>query len=99
VLVPPAAQIVIPLSFHVRRLCFSAVFYGALVFVLVFGVVQLQKAAFPGFLPVHWVLSDSMAELPIDLLIFHFAVPYTLDYFRPREVRRAAAAPIRPRTP
>ena len=74
------------MGFHVRRMMLSAALYGVLIASLVFGAVQLQLHAFPGFFPITWQFSDPMSELPVDLLIFHFALPYTLDYFKPREV-------------
>jgi hypothetical protein len=65
----------------------SAAMYATLIVVLVGGAVQLQRWLAPAFFPVTWAFSDPLSELPFDLLLFHFAVPYALEYFRPREAR------------
>ena len=71
----------------------SAVLYGVLITVLVYGAAQAQAFLVPGFFPISWQFSDPVAELPIDLLLFHFAVPYAIDFFKPREVRACIALP------
>ena len=75
--------------FHVRRLLLSLVLYAAMVGALVYAVVELQRLLFPAFFPLSWNFADPASELPLDLLILHFVLPYTISYFNPRDASKA----------
>ncbi|KAJ3143764.1 hypothetical protein HK101_003116 [Irineochytrium annulatum] len=38
--------------------------------------------------PIKWEFSEPLSEFPIDLLIFHFLLPWTIAWVRPRQVFR-----------
>ncbi|KAJ3215547.1 hypothetical protein HDU67_000268 [Dinochytrium kinnereticum] len=39
--------------------------------------------------PIKWEFSEPLSEFPIDLLIFHFVLPWAVAWVRPRQIFRA----------
>ncbi|KAK7687757.1 hypothetical protein QCA50_008976 [Cerrena zonata] len=74
-----------PTFVQIKKLLLSAVMYGI--------VVAFSTATFSGILkffrgtimPFRWRILEPLSEIPIDLLLFHLVLPYTLHYFRPRK--------------
>ncbi|GBE86611.1 hypothetical protein SCP_0904900 [Sparassis crispa] len=77
-----------PTLVQVRKLLVSAVMYGFVVSASV-GTVSGVLRLFSGtVLPFRWRIREPLSNVPIDLLFLHFALPYTMHYFRPKKVLR-----------
>ncbi|KAJ3053322.1 hypothetical protein HK097_004529, partial [Rhizophlyctis rosea] len=90
-----------PFWTQMRKLAVGTVMYACMVIGGVGGFVLLVKgvewgagtrnAKGPGkLLPLKWDLANEpLSEFPIDLLIFHFIVPWTIASVKPKEVFQA----------
>ncbi|KAJ3316508.1 hypothetical protein HDU76_001746, partial [Blyttiomyces sp. JEL0837] len=86
-----------PILVQLRKLTFGVLTYAIMVVGTVGGVVLLIKAievvighkTGPAkFWPIKWEFSEPLSEFPIDLLIFHFLVPWAVAWVRPRHLFR-----------
>ncbi|KAI9356559.1 hypothetical protein DFJ73DRAFT_823156 [Zopfochytrium polystomum] len=82
-----------PMLLQLRKLAFGALMYAVLIIGNVGGVVlavRLVEIAFgastgPGkFWPIKWEFTEPLSEFPVDLLIFHFVLPWAIGWTRPR---------------
>jgi hypothetical protein len=65
---------------QLRRLFISLLLYITLIFLMAHVPSRIGARLFPGLVPLHIGLNESF-EVPLDLLIFHFSVPFILDRF------------------
>ncbi|KAI8822200.1 uncharacterized protein EV422DRAFT_566636 [Fimicolochytrium jonesii] len=84
-----------PVLTQIRKLAFGTMMYALMVVGGVGGVVGCVwvydhltgQTEGPGKMwPLKWDLSEPMSEFPIDLLIFHFVVPWTVAWIQPKEL-------------
>ncbi|KAI8909938.1 hypothetical protein DFJ77DRAFT_471383 [Powellomyces hirtus] len=90
-----------PVLTQLRKLGVGTVMYATMVIGGVGGVVGLiwchdhflAPAKGPSRMwPLQWDLSEPMSEFPVDLLIFHFVVPWTIAWIRPKRILRRVVA-------
>ncbi|KAJ3174716.1 E3 ubiquitin-protein ligase march7 [Geranomyces variabilis] len=86
-----------PVLTQLKKLAVGTVMYATMVIGGVGGVVGLiwcsdryfAPAKGPSRMwPLQWDLSEPMSEFPVDLLIFHFVVPWTIAWIRPKRMLR-----------
>ncbi|KZV69277.1 hypothetical protein PENSPDRAFT_608901 [Peniophora sp. CONT] len=70
-----------PALLQLRKLLFSALMYAA---VLTAGVASVGAVA-RGLLPIRWRPREPLSDVPIDLLVLHVLLPYTMRHFRPKK--------------
>jgi len=73
-----------PLLLHLRRVVYSACIHGPLIVMLVAAPSFLCTLLVPSLFPLNLRFSDPFTEIPADLLLFHFCVPFTLEHCHPR---------------
>jgi E3 ubiquitin-protein ligase DOA10 len=80
---------------QLRKLAFGAIMYAILIVSNVGGVIAFLKLpefffgldTGPGKIwPLKWEFTAPLSEFPIDLLVFHFLVPWTIAWTRPRTI-------------
>ncbi|KAJ3147104.1 hypothetical protein HDU86_008100 [Geranomyces michiganensis] len=90
-----------PVFTQLKKLAVGTVMYATMVIGGVGGVVgliwcsdrYLAPAKGPSRMwPLQWDLSEPMSEFPVDLLIFHFVVPWTIAWIRPKRILRRIVA-------
>ncbi|KAJ1565907.1 hypothetical protein HK096_007185, partial [Nowakowskiella sp. JEL0078] len=82
-----------PILVHVRKFAVGSVMYATLILCGVGGIIAVILGGQTAFgvtkiLPLKWELNESIAEFPIDLLLFHFMVPLTIQSADPETVFR-----------
>ena len=73
---------------HARRVIMSAMIYAPLIVLLVWTPVQLLTLCRIGkasVLPLHVDFSNPYTEVPLDIILFHVFLPFTLDNFHCRD--------------
>ena len=68
---------------QLRKIAFSALVYGALVFICLGGVVWGLSYIVPGVFPIHWSSNEPVLEFPVDLLFYNFLMPLAVKFFKP----------------
>mmetsp|Transcript_19969 Transcript_19969/g.48903 ORF Transcript_19969/g.48903 Transcript_19969/m.48903 type:complete len:1235 (-) Transcript_19969:549-4253(-) len=77
--------IYVPLYKHCKRLCFSGTLYTLLVVLCVHVPAKFFTRLFPNVAPLRWRFAER-SEVPIDLLLFHFAIPAIMGHIDLRTV-------------
>ncbi|KAJ3170162.1 hypothetical protein HDU88_008787 [Geranomyces variabilis] len=86
-----------PVLTQLKKLAVGTIMYATMVIGGVGGVVgliwcsdrYLAPSTGPSRMwPLQWDLSEPMSEFPVDLLIFHFVVPWTIAWIRPKRMLR-----------
>ncbi|KAI8837036.1 hypothetical protein BC829DRAFT_493270 [Chytridium lagenaria] len=90
-----------PVLTQLRKLAVGTTAYAFVVISAVGGFVGLVKllelifgsSTGPGRIwPIKWEFSEPLSEFPIDLLIFHFVLPWAIAWVRPRQLFRNVVA-------
>ncbi|KAJ3022734.1 hypothetical protein HKX48_005361 [Thoreauomyces humboldtii] len=90
-----------PVLTQLRKLAVGTVMYATIVVGGVGGVVGMiwcwdnllwVKSGPSVMWPLQWDLSEPMSEFPVDLLIFHFVVPWTIAWIRPKRILKRIVA-------
>uniref|UniRef100_A0A7S3YSG1 RING-type E3 ubiquitin transferase n=1 Tax=Lotharella globosa TaxID=91324 RepID=A0A7S3YSG1_9EUKA len=71
--------IYVPLYKHCKRLCVSGLLYTLLVVLCVHVPAKVFTRLFPSVAPLRWRLGER-SEVPVDLLLFHFAIPAIMGH-------------------
>ncbi|TPX35008.1 hypothetical protein SmJEL517_g02469 [Synchytrium microbalum] len=88
-----------PALVQLRKLFIGSLLYATMVIFGVGGFVMsvkclefiLPAGAHPAKIwPLKWEFNESLTEFPIDLLLFHFAIPWVLHFIQPRPLIRNA---------
>lgn len=74
-----------PLLFwHVRRIAFTTLVYGAGVVIMIYAPVALSRALMPaGFFPLRFVFPEVVG---IEQLVLHFFAPFVLEHANPKKI-------------
>ncbi|KAK9247827.1 hypothetical protein V1506DRAFT_453898 [Lipomyces tetrasporus] len=73
-----------PVLTQLRKIAISALIYSSLICICLGGVVYTLRYLVGGnVLPVNWEWGDTIAEFPIDLLLYHIFIPVVLRFFKP----------------
>jgi E3 ubiquitin-protein ligase MARCH6 len=75
-----------PLLKHLRRLCLSLLIYGSLVYFCLNLPTKIFLRTWPSLAPFRFNFGE--AEMPADLLLFHFCLPFIVEWL---DVRKALA--------
>ncbi|KAF9013558.1 hypothetical protein BDZ89DRAFT_467644 [Hymenopellis radicata] len=70
---------------QLRKICVSAVMYTFIVGFTTASAATLLSIGSKSILPFRWKNREPLSKVPVDLLFLHFALPYTIHYFRPRK--------------
>ena len=70
-------------SSQLRKIAFSGLVYGALVFICLGGVVWGLSYTLTGVFPIHWSSNEPVLEFPVDLLFYNFLMPLAVKFFKP----------------
>jgi len=71
--------IYVPLHKHCKRLCVSGLLYTLLVILFIHVPAKVFTRLFPSVAPLRWRFAER-SEVPVDLLLFHFAVPAIMGH-------------------
>eukprot|EP00471_Norrisiella_sphaerica_P006609 CAMPEP_0184490754 /NCGR_PEP_ID=MMETSP0113_2-20130426/18732_1 /TAXON_ID=91329 /ORGANISM="Norrisiella sphaerica, Strain BC52" /LENGTH=1237 /DNA_ID=CAMNT_0026874793 /DNA_START=130 /DNA_END=3843 /DNA_ORIENTATION=- len=71
--------IYVPLHKHCKRLCVSGLLYTLLVVLCVHVPAKIFTKLFPSVAPLRWRFMEG-SEIPVDLLLFHFAIPAIMGH-------------------
>jgi hypothetical protein len=79
-----------PLIWHLQQLFACVLLYLPVLVLMLYAPIKLGQLLFPSLCPLHLQFQRPFAEvqLPMDLLLFHVAVPYALEKMRLRPVLR-----------
>ncbi|KAJ3098980.1 hypothetical protein HDU97_003545 [Phlyctochytrium planicorne] len=86
-----------PILLQLRKLAVGTTTYSLVVissvggFVALVKLIELATGATTGpakIWPIKWEFSEPLSEFPIDLLIFHFLLPWAIAWLRPRHLFR-----------
>eukprot|EP01134_Creolimax_fragrantissima_P005240 CFRG5240T1 len=86
---PVKEMIELPISHHARRIVTSAVMYGLVVLWLVY--VPVSVACFLGVYPAHVMLDEPLADVPVDLVLFHLILPWSVERLYPSDDGKSLA--------
>jgi len=79
---PLKEMIEVPILKQTKRIILSILLYASMIGLLVWGPIVACKNLFPSFLPFKF-WNKEVNEIPLDLIVFHVLIPFTLDHFRP----------------
>ena len=68
---------------QLRKICSSALIYGSLILLGLGGVVYGMNYMNPNILPIRWVSSNVMSDVPVNLMFYNILVPIIVKLFRP----------------
>ncbi|KAG7093540.1 hypothetical protein E1B28_007211 [Marasmius oreades] len=74
-----------PTLVQLRKIFVSGIMYSFVVVCTVGSVAGLLLIGSRSIMPFRWKNREPLSDVPIDLLFLHFALPYTMVYFRPRK--------------
>ncbi|KNC85574.1 hypothetical protein SARC_02263, partial [Sphaeroforma arctica JP610] len=80
---PVKEMIELPVHHHVRRIVTSAVMYGLVVLWLVY--VPVSLACSLGVYPANVLLDEPLADVPVDLVLFHMVLPWSVEKLYPAD--------------
>ncbi|GMH18142.1 hypothetical protein Nepgr_019983 [Nepenthes gracilis] len=71
-----------PVPKHARRVLLSVAVYGSLIVLLAFLPVKFAVRMAPSIFPLDITVSDPFTEIPADMLLFQFCIPYAVEHFK-----------------
>jgi len=69
---------------HVKRMLISAMLYVAHIFIMVYSVSQTALFLFPSVLPFRLNFDETLTDLPLDMLLIHFVLPFIISRIKPQ---------------
>jgi len=79
-----------PLLRLLRRFLISLLFHLVILTFMVGGTLRLSEWLSPSLSSLNWVWSDTLSELPFDLIAVHIALPLTFEYAQPKNLLKSA---------
>ncbi|KIY65813.1 hypothetical protein CYLTODRAFT_492008 [Cylindrobasidium torrendii FP15055 ss-10] len=73
---------------QLRKICVSAIMYTIIVAFTTASASVLLTLGTKSVLPFRWKSREPLMSIPIDLLFMQYALPHTIEYFRPRKAVR-----------
>lgn len=73
---------------QLRKICVSAIMYTLIVAFTTASASVLLTLGTKSVLPFRWKTREPLMSIPIDLLFMQYALPHTIEYFRPRKAVR-----------
>ncbi|KAF9155333.1 hypothetical protein BG015_010265 [Linnemannia schmuckeri] len=74
-----------PVFLQLRKLGTGALMYLTLIVLGVSLTTQSVYWVMNGVLPLHWPVDEPLSDIPIDMLLFHLAVPLTIRWMNPAD--------------
>ncbi|KAG0570423.1 hypothetical protein KC19_6G161200, partial [Ceratodon purpureus] len=69
---------------HAQQIFLSFIIYGSLISMLIYVPTQMAIFVAPLMFPLNMRIVDPFTEIPTDMLLFHFCIPFAVEHFKPQ---------------